>query len=130
LSKQRVVFFQEENGHSPIVEWLKKLKTKDRRGWARCFARIEQLRDYGHELRRPASDYLDDGIRELRVKHGRIQYRILYFFHRREIAVLSHGFVKKSKSVPVIELERAVKRKQMFEQNPDTHTFKGKVENG
>ncbi|MEH1871881.1 type II toxin-antitoxin system RelE/ParE family toxin [Nostoc sp.] len=41
---------------------------------------MEQLAEYGFELRRPAADLLRDGIYELRAKHVRVQYRILYFF--------------------------------------------------
>ena len=57
------------------------LLKSNERAWANCRARIELLADLGHELRRPAADYLRDGIYELRAKQGHVQYRLLYFFH-------------------------------------------------
>jgi len=75
----------------------------------------------GHELRRPIADFLRDGIYELRVRHGRVNYRLLYFFHGNVAAVLSHGLTKE-KRVPPREIEKAIERKRKFEQNPQQHT--------
>ena len=80
------------------------------------------LSQFGHELRRPAVDFLRDGIYELRAKQGHVQYRILYFFHDRKAAVLSHSITKED-SIPPVEIERALKRKRQFEQNPEKHTY-------
>lgn len=43
----------------------------------------------GHELRRPEADFLRDGIYELRVSLQGQQYRMLYFFHGKVVAVVS-----------------------------------------
>jgi phage-related protein len=80
------------------------------------------LAQFGHELRRPATDYLRDGIYELRAKQGHVQYRILYFFHQRQVAVLAHSLTKEV-TIPVAEIERAIKRKNLFESNPRKHTY-------
>ena len=48
----------------------------------------------GHELRRPEADFLRDGIYELRVSRRGVHRRILYFFHGKFAAVVSHGLVK------------------------------------
>jgi phage-related protein len=87
-------------------------------------ARLGLLADQGHQLRRPAADYLRDGIYELRAKAGRIQYRMLYFFHGRAAVVISHGITKQQAAVPPIEIERALRRKQTFEADPPRHTHK------
>lgn len=62
------------------------------------------------ELRRPAVDYLRDGIYELRAKHIRVQYRILYFFSGQNVAILAHAITKDEAQVPDMEIERAVQR--------------------
>ena len=62
-----------------MVDWLRKLKRKDRRGFAKCAACIGRLAGEGHDLRRPVADYLEDGIYELRARSGRVQLRLLYF---------------------------------------------------
>ena len=82
------------------------------------------LADQGHQLRRPAADYLRDGIYELRATAGRIQYRMLYFFHGRQAVVISHGITKQESAVPPIEIERARRRRQAFEAAPPRHTHK------
>ena len=75
----------------------------------------------GHELRRPEADYLRDDVYELRVRHQHVNYRILYFFHERQAAVISHGLMKET-AVPRKEIDLAVKRKKQFAANPREHT--------
>ena len=118
----QVIFFQDEDGRAPVLAWLQELQEENAKAWANCRARIVLLSQLGHELRRPAVDFLRDGIYELRAKQGHVQYRILYFFHGRNVAVLSHGLTKED-SIPPVEIERALKRKRRFEQNPEKHTY-------
>lgn len=123
MPETRVVFYQDEKGDALVLEWLKTLLKQDRKGYANCVARIQQLVSMGHELRRPAADYLRDGIYELRAKHIRVQYRILYFFHGQNVAILAHAIAKEGDQVPVTEIERAIRRKEQFEANPEVHTY-------
>lgn len=76
-----VVFYCERDASVPVRDWLEQLLAHDRRAFASCAAAIQRLAELGHELRRPQADYLRDGIYELRVKRGRVNYRLLYFFH-------------------------------------------------
>jgi phage-related protein len=85
--------------------------------------RIERLARKGHELRRPENGFLRDGLYELRTKHRRENYRILYFFHGRDTAVLVGGLVKQRARVPEREIDRALRRKQAFVANPQRHTY-------
>jgi hypothetical protein len=64
MPRVEVVFFQEEDGTVPLLEWL---DTLDRKALVKCRVRLERLRQLGHELRRPEADYLRDNIYELRV---------------------------------------------------------------
>ena len=82
---------------------------------------------HGHELRRPESDYLRDGISELRIRFGSVNYRLLYFFHGRTVSVLAHGLTKES-SIPASDLQQAILRKVAFTANPTAHTFSGEIE--
>jgi len=122
MPSTRVIFFRDEAGHAPVLDWLQDLQRENAKAWANCRARIVLLSQFGHELRRPAVDFLRDGIYELRAKQGHVQYRILYFFHGRNVAVLSHSLTKED-SIPLVEIERALKRKRQFEQNPQKHTY-------
>ena len=119
MPRTKVVFYRDEDGSVPILEWLDGVPSKV---IAKCRVRIERLQEVGHELRRPEADVLRDGIHELRVGfHGR-NYRILYFFHENVAAVLSHGLVKE-RAVPTAEIDRAVERKKRFSKNPKQHTY-------
>lgn len=56
------------------------------------------------------------------LKHDGVNYRILYFFHGRTTAVLSHGLVKQRANVPRTDIELAVRRRFSFEADPHAHT--------
>jgi phage-related protein len=115
-----VYFYREASGEAPVIDWLLQLRRRDRRAAVACYGRLKMLRQFGHELRRPAADFLRDGIYELRVKRGHVNYRILYFFHGNDIAIAAHDLVKE-RTVPVADIERALKRKAEYERNPKEH---------
>lgn len=119
LPPVRVVFYKEDDGTVPMCDWLDGLQPKHR---AKCVKWIGILRSFGHELRRPESDYLRDGIYELRVRFQSLNYRMLYFFHRNEVIVLTHG-LKKEKEVPAREIDKGIELKKIFEADPMAHTF-------
>ncbi len=117
----RLALYQEEDGTVPLLEWFDGLPAKAR---AKCKVRLERLRELGHELRRPEGDYLEEGIYELRAKHRGVNYRILYFFFGREAVVVSHGILKQQAAVPPKEIDLALRRKRLFEADPERHIYK------
>lgn len=119
MPRTKIVLYREDDGTVPLLEWLDSIPDKAR---DKCVVRIERLRELGHELRRPEADLLRDGIYELRAALQGINYRLLYFFHRREAVVLSHGLVKE-RAVPTQEIERAMVRKLKYEAAPARHTY-------
>jgi len=122
MPRTDVVFYQETEGDVLVLDWLKKLRRSDQQAYAKYIAAIERLAEFGHELRRPLADFLKDGIHELRVRKGRVNYRILYFFHGRDLAVLAHAITKKGE-VPDADIDRAVRRRKAFASNPAAHTY-------
>ena len=120
MPKTTVVFYQDDPDAVPVLDWLDSLPTKTQ---DKCLVRIERLRDLGHELRRPEADFLRDGIYELRVRLGTTNYRMLYFFHGRIVAVLAHGLVKEGE-MPQRDIKLAIRRKRNFKLDPDRHTHK------
>ena len=113
-----VVAYQEADGRVPLLDWLQGLPPV---AHELCLDRLALLRDLGHALRRPVADYLDDGIHELRVRHGRTRLRMLYFFHGREVVVVSHGIAKAGARVPRVEIDRAIQRRWRFMSDPGRH---------
>jgi hypothetical protein len=119
VPETKVVYFQDEDNTVPLLVWLNSLPAKAQ---DKCLARLTRLEMRGHELHRPEADFLRDGIYELRVSLQGQQYRMLYFFHGKVAAVVSHGLVKEQK-VPPKEIDRAVTRKNQFLANPQRYSF-------
>ena len=150
MPSTEVVFYRDDDGTVPVLDWLGGLPLKAR---LKCLVRIERLRELGYDLRRPEADLLRDGVYELRVSLNHVQYRILYSFHteadadrsegpktvkrgsvkhrpkdsgqpvvRRTVAVLAHGLVKEDK-VPGEEIDRALARMRKFAAAPERHTL-------
>lgn len=122
MPKIEVVFYKEGDGSVPVLDWLNVVKRHEKRVYAKCLVRIGILEAEGHELRRPLSDYLRDGIHELRVRFGTVNYRILYFFSGQTAAILAHALAKEDK-VPEKDIELVLVRKGRFDADPEGHTY-------
>ena len=128
MPRTQLVFFKDDDGTVPVQDWLVELRQRRRRAFAKCVVRIRRLAEMGHELRRPEADLLRDGIYELRARDGRVNYRILYFFHGQNIAILAHALTKEDK-VPKSDIERAITRKVAFESDPAAHSHEEDIPN-
>ncbi len=122
MPRTEILFYQEKERVVPVRDWLKDLRHSDRLAYAKCAAAIERLAERGHELRRQLADFLKEGVYELRLKKGTVNYRILYFFHGRNVAVLAHGLIKEG-PVPEADILRTLRRRERFEDDPEAHTF-------
>ena len=87
-----IEFYKKENNDCPVQDFLDSLDFKMQ---AKMYRTIALLKEHGTALRLPYSEFLADGIFELRAKQGSDITRILYFFVVGNRAVLTHGFVKK-----------------------------------
>ena len=103
-----ISFFVDERGECPVEGFILQLPVKER---AKITAYLIELKNQGHNLRRPMADYLGEGIYELRPRDN----RIFYFFFLRETVVLLHAIRKKTDSVPSGDLEVCLKRKKQVE---------------
>lgn len=123
MPKTTIRIYKEPGSSAPLFEWLDKVPEKAR---DKCIARVELLAEYGHELRRPICDYLENAIYELRAKYNNVNYRILYSFAGKDIVLLSHGCTKEQK-VPKVEIERAARNRANYLRNPAAHTYEGEL---
>ena len=124
----KVLFYQEEDGSVPVLDWLHSLRERNERAYRKCFAVIALLKQSGHELRRPHADMLRDGVYELRTRVGNVNYRILYGYVGKDIALLASGLTKE-KTVPSKEIDRAAVRIESYKTNPERHEFRHIEEN-
>jgi phage-related protein len=121
LAQAEVLFYREpEDDSVPLLQWLGDLPTKVQ---AKCVERIDRLGELGHEMRRPESDFLRDGVYELRASYQGVHYRMLYFFAGKSVVVVSHGLTKK-REVPPREIDQALRRKQLVEADFGRFTFR------
>jgi len=121
LPPVRIVYFKDARGGLPVLEWLRTVRFRDPRLYSRAEFLIQRLAAEGYAMRRPYAEYLGQGLYELRFHSGRVQIRILYFFHGREAVVLS-SVLRKEDRIPPIELGRAALRKREFESSPGEHS--------
>ncbi len=126
MAKVEAVFYRDEDGRIPLVEWFNTLSS---RGLAKCRAKIERLSRWGQELREPDSDYLRDGIYGLRVGLEGTNYRMLYFFYERTAVIINTRIIKES-TVSLKEMDIDVDQKRKFEENPYGHTYQEMQEGG
>jgi len=103
-----IYYFIDERGYNPVKDFIDSLPVKER---AKVFAYIIELKNQGHNLRRPMADYLGNGIYELRPQNN----RIFYFFFLRDNVVLVHAIKKKSDRIPEGDLSLCLRRKMQTE---------------
>ncbi|MCL2177216.1 MAG: type II toxin-antitoxin system RelE/ParE family toxin [Firmicutes bacterium] len=103
----QIEYYEKENGEKPVKVFINQeldIKLK-----AEAIALLERLEQEGNNIRLPYSDYLEDGILELRIKHSSNIARILYFFQVGKKIILTNGFIKKTQKTPRKEIEKAKK---------------------
>ena len=127
MNSAKVIFFKDGDS-IPALEFMYYLKEQDYAAFETGVARVKLLQEFGHRLRRPAADILEDGIYELRWKKVNVQYRLLYFFHQQDFIVLAHGIHKKGKQVDKQEIKRARERRDKFVLNPKAHRLEQEIE--
>ena len=119
MAPVKIVFFQKGRGTAPALDFIREQSARKK---DKILAKIGHLRQRGHELDAPHCRHLGEKIYELRARSGNVRLRLLYFFHDRTTAVLSHGIAKKTEKVPPKEIERAREHRDLFEADPAQHT--------
>ena len=94
-------------GKRPVEEFIDSLDAKSRAKVART---LDLLEEFGISLGMPYARHLEKQLWELRVQHGRSQYRIIYFLYTGQTFVLLHGFTKKARTVQRTDMEIAESR--------------------
>ena len=120
MPKTEIFLYQEADGSIPLVEWLVMLQQRNKPAFEKCLFLLNLLEEFGNELRRPRADYLRDGIYELRTEVRGVNYRMLYGFVGKDIALVSHGLTKE-KVVLTREIELAIEHLERVRTDPATH---------
>ncbi len=102
-----VEFYQDQNEQKPVRDFLLSLQPKPR---GKVLQGIQILSEFGIALPFPYSSQVDGRLRELRVREGKNQYRILYYGDANRVFVLLHAFEKRSQRLPQREILIAMER--------------------
>lgn len=111
MQEFEIIFYEKADGSEPVKEFLLSVDIKMR---AKLLKIMELLAENGTDLRMPYSEYLSDGIFEIRAKCGSDISRVLYFFVFGRKIILTNGFIKKTQKTPKNEMELAKKYRSDF----------------
>jgi len=103
-----VRFYRSEAGIEPVRDWLRTLSPDDRRLIGRDMMTVE----FGWPVGMPTCRPMGGGLFEVRCTlAGNRAARILFCVHA-EMAVMLHGFIKKSRTTPAKDLDLAQRRQR------------------
>lgn len=105
------IFYETIDGRRPVDKFVESLdvETQDK-----FIIKQQLLQDFGPQLRHPHTDYLGEGLFELRFKGKEGQIRILFFFFYEKRVIFTNGFIKKTQNTPRREIEIAQERRKDF----------------
>ncbi len=106
-----IEYYQSEAGRTPVKDYIDSLDAGSRAKVART---LELLEEFGISLGMPYAKHLEQHLWELRTRHGRNRYRIIYFLATGQTFVLLHGLTKKTGPVPRGDLEIAGTRRDDY----------------
>ncbi len=114
MEEYEINFVELESGNIPFNKFLDTLSKKEK---AYVLALIEEfrlLKSNNQELPHTMSKHLRSGIFELRVKFETRISRLLYFYFVGKKIIFTHGFIKKTEKTPNIEIEKAIKYRNIY----------------
>lgn len=109
--KWKVLFYMTVGGQRVVEKFIESL---DAVTHAKTIRQIELLENYGVDLGMPHAKSLGTGLVELRVR-GKREVRIFYVYVSGRRIIMLHGFIKKSQTTPIKELEIARARQREVE---------------
>jgi len=105
----KVVFYEDEHGHSPVWEFIFSLPEKHQAKIVRAF---DLLEEFGVALGMPHVRNIKGHRKlwELRVQAAKGAYRVFHFTHTGQRFVMLHAFLKKTPKTPRQEIAIAERR--------------------
>lgn len=106
LPKLGACFFRTDAGNEPVREWLKSLSADDRKVIGDDLCTVQ----YGWPVGMPLSRPLGGRLHEIRSNLGNNRMARVIFAVLQNDAILLHGFIKKSRKTPKLDLDLARER--------------------
>ncbi|NOT47478.1 MAG: type II toxin-antitoxin system RelE/ParE family toxin [Acidobacteria bacterium] len=110
---RKVIYYKTSDGECPVDSFLNSLSPKQ-------FEKVVWVLAIIRDLPFISNQYLKklrgtDGIWEVRIDAGSDTFRLLGFFDKGNIVVLTNGFAKKTGKTPLGEIRLAEQRKNDYE---------------
>ncbi len=110
---RRVIYYKTLNGESPVDKFLKSLSPKQ-------FEKVVWVLSIVREMPLVSKQYFKKligtaDIWEVRIDFGNDTFRILGFFEKGNLVILTNGFAKKTEKTPPNEIRLAEQRKKDYE---------------
>lgn len=109
---REVIFYTTASGDCPVEDFLKSLPSKQRQKATWVLGLVEDLPFPPKQYFKKLVD--TDNIWEVRIDSGSDTFRLLGFFERGNLVVLTNGFAKKTQRTPPSEITLAEKRKNDY----------------
>jgi phage-related protein len=109
---REIHFYRTKSGKCPVEEFFDILSDKqvEKVLWV-----LRIIRDIDYLPREYLKKLVNtDDIWEIRVKSRGNIFRILGFFHKNKIIILTNGFMKKTQNTPLMEIKIAQDRKRDY----------------
>lgn len=110
---REIIFYRTQSGECPVEKFLDVLSAKQAKKVTWVLSLVESLDivpiQYFKKL-----DGTDD-IWEVRVNFGNDTFRLLGFFDKGNLIVLTNGFAKKTQKTPLSEINLAEQRKKDYQ---------------
>jgi phage-related protein len=116
MSEYKIKFYQDSiTKKEPVFEYL---KTLDKKNKAKILKYLEFLREHNGCLDEPYSKHIKGKIRELRIDFSRNRHRIFYFTFLDKNIILLSSFLKKTRKIPIKEINKAINNLKEVLSNP------------
>ena len=118
-----IEFFEDTNGYSEIVAYIKDLERRSRSSkegrvnYNKIIAYFDLLQEYGVMIGEPVTKHLEGSIWELRP----LRNRFLYAYYDEGVFIVLHHFIKKTQKTPRRELERAKRNLEIYRAGRDSN---------
>jgi phage-related protein len=112
INMKTISFYRTESGKCPVKEHLDRLTDTQATKIAWVLKLIREIEQVPSKYFKKLVKTND--IWEARVDVGKNTFRLLGFFHERELIILTNSFQKKSQKTPLEEIRLAEKRKNEY----------------
>ena len=105
MPRLTVDFFRESSGAEPVRDWLRGLPYEDKRQVGVDIQTVQ----FGWPIGMPVVDHVEGDIWEVRTRLSTRIARVLFMLDGNTM-VLLHGFIKKERKTPKVDLDLARQR--------------------